>query len=57
MAGVFRWYKMGTLARYGLNKFTRMVDFEINNWTILDSLRNIYEIHANLTVMTTLLNF
>ena len=57
MAGVFRWYKMGTLARYGLNKFTSMVDFEINNWTILDSLRNIYEIHANLTVMTTLLNF
>ena len=48
---------MGTLARYGLNKFTSMVDFEINNWTILDSLRNIYEIHANLTVMTTLLNF
>ena len=57
MAGVFRGYKMGTLARYGLNKFTSMVDFENNNWTILDSLRNIYEIHANLTVMTTLLNF
>ena len=27
-----------------------------NNWIILDSLGNIYEIHTNLTVMTTILN-
>ena len=31
-----------------------MQDLENNNWTILDSLGNIYEVHANLTVMTTI---
>ena len=34
-----------------------MQDLENNNWVILDPLGNIYEIYANLTVMTTLLNF
>ena len=33
-----------------------MQDLENNNLIILDPLRNIYEIYANLTVMTTLLN-
>ena len=29
-----------------------MQDLENNNWIILDPLGNIYEIYANLTVMT-----
>ena len=33
-----------------------MQDLENSNWIILDPLGNIYEICANLTVMTTLLN-
>ena len=31
-----------------------MQDFENNNWIILDPWENIYEIYANLTVMTLL---
>ena len=31
-----------------------MQDLENNNWIILDLLGHIYEIYANLTVMTTL---
>ena len=33
-----------------------MQDLESNNWITLDSIGNIYEIYAYLTVMTTLLN-
>ena len=33
-----------------------MQDLENNNWILLNPLGNIYEIYANLTVMT-LLNF
>ena len=33
-----------------------MQDLENDNWIILDPLGNIYEIYANLTVITNLLN-
>ena len=39
-----------------LIKFKSMEDLENNNWIILESLGNIFEIYANVTVMTTLLN-
>ena len=39
-----------------LIKFKSMEDLENNNWIILDSLGNIFELYANVTVMTTLLN-
>ena len=50
----FRWlYKTAVLS-----KFISMQEVNVcNNWIILDPLGNIYEIHANLAVMTTLLNF
>ena len=35
-----------------LSKFTSMHDLENNNWFILDSLGNIYEIYPNLTMVT-----
>ena len=35
-------------------QFTSMQDLENNNWIILDPLGNIFEIYANLTVMTLL---
>ena len=34
-----------------------MADLENNNWIILDPLGSIYDIYANLNVMTTLFNF
>ena len=37
-----------------LSKFKSMEDLENNNWIILDPLGNIYEIYANLNVMTLL---
>ena len=37
-----------------LSKFTSMQDLESNDWIILDPLGNIYEIYANLTVVTLL---
>ena len=37
-----------------LSKFKNMEDLENNNWIILDPLGNIYEIYANLNVMTLL---
>ena len=32
-----------------------MQDLENNNWIILEPLENIYDMHANLNVITTLL--
>ena len=34
-----------------------MQGLENNNWIILDQLRNIYEIYANLTVTTVMSQF
>ena len=34
-----------------LEQFPSMQDLENNNWVILDSLGNIYEIFTNLTMM------
>ena len=34
-----------------------MQDLENNNWIILEPLENIYDMHANLNVITTLLKF
>ena len=40
-----------------LRTFTCMQDLENNNWIILDPLVNIYDVYANLNVMTTHLDF
>ena len=37
-----------------LKQFPSIQDLENNNWIILDSLGNIYEIFANLTMMALL---
>ena len=39
-----------------LSKLTSMQDLESNNWIISDLLGNIYEIYADLTVMTLLIS-
>ena len=39
-----------------LSKLTSMQDLESSNWIILDLLGNIYEIYADLTVMTLLIS-